>query len=152
MRLALRRDPLAAAIAALALLGVCVSAYLVYVHYAGLKPVCSFGGGCERVQSSPYSRLAGIPVACLGLAAYAGILASAALASHRAVLAAAATALTGVGFSAYLTYRELFSIHAVCTWCVTSAALMTLLAVATTWRLLRAPRPSPTEAVPSESF
>ncbi len=38
----------------------------------------------------------------------------------------------------YLTYRELFSIHAICQWCVGSAVLMTLLAVATAVRFLRA--------------
>ena len=49
------------------------------------------------------------------------------------------TALVGFGFSAYLTYRELFSIHAICQWCVASAVLMTLLAIVTVWRLLRPP-------------
>jgi uncharacterized membrane protein len=33
----------------------------------------------------------------------------------------------GFGFSCYLTYRELFSIHAICEWCVSSAAIMTVL-------------------------
>lgn len=52
-----------------ALLGVAVAGYLTYVHYAGLEPFCAGGGhGCERVQSSSYAELAGIPVAVLGLA------------------------------------------------------------------------------------
>jgi uncharacterized membrane protein len=43
------------------------------------------------------------------------------------------TALVGFGFSAYLTYLELFVIDAVCQWCVASAVLMALsLAVAAT--------------------
>ena len=33
----------------------------------------------------------------------------------------------GFGFSAYLTYLELFVIDAICQWCVASAVLMTLL-------------------------
>ena len=33
----------------------------------------------------------------------------------------------GFGFSAYLTYRELFSIHEVCEGCVSSAVIMTIL-------------------------
>ena len=45
----------------------------------------------------------------------------------------------GVGFSAYLTYRELFTIDAICPWCVASAVIMTLLAIVMTVRLLRAP-------------
>ena len=46
-------------------------------------------------------------------------------------------ALSGFGFSAYLTYRELFTIDAICQWCVASAVVMTALAVLTTWRLVR---------------
>ena len=46
-------------------------------------------------------------------------------------------ALIGFGLSAYLTYLELFTIHAVCQWCVASAALMTCLAVLSIVRLLR---------------
>ena len=43
------------------------------------------------------------------------------------------TALVGFGFSAYLTYLELFVIDAICQWCVASAVLMALsLAVAAT--------------------
>jgi hypothetical protein len=47
-------------------------------------------------------------------------------------------ALGGFAFSAYLTYRELFSIHAVCEWCASSAVVMTLLAALSTWRFLTA--------------
>jgi uncharacterized membrane protein len=36
-------------------------------------------------------------------------------------------ALVGFGFSAYLTYLELFVVKAICQWCVASAVLMTLL-------------------------
>lgn len=45
----------------------------------------------------------------------------------------------GFGFSAYLTYRELFTLDALCQWCVASAVLMTGLAVLAALRLLRAP-------------
>lgn len=63
-------------IAGLALGGMAVAGYLTYVHYAGLEPFCAGGGGgCERVQSSSYAELAGVPVALLGLIGYALILA-----------------------------------------------------------------------------
>ena len=124
---------------AIVVLGVGVAAYLTYVHYAGLQPFCAGGsGGCERVQSSSYARLAGIPVAVLGLAVYLAIAVALSAAGERAQLAAAALAVTGFGFSAYLTYLELFVIHAICQWCVASAALLTMLAVLTVWRLLLA--------------
>jgi uncharacterized membrane protein len=46
-------------------------------------------------------------------------------------------ALVGFLFSMYLTYRELFTIKAICQWCVGSAVLMTLLAIITAIRVLR---------------
>jgi uncharacterized membrane protein len=122
---------------AIVVLGVAVAAYLTYIHYAGLQPFCAGGsGGCERVQSSSYARLAGIPVALLGLAGYLAMAVALSAAGERAQLAAAALAVTGFGFSAYLTYLELFVIHAICQWCVASAVLLTMLAVLTVWRLL----------------
>jgi uncharacterized membrane protein len=91
------------------------------------------------VQTSEWSQLAGIPVALLGLLAYAAILAALFVRREEALIAAALTALVGCGFSAYLTYRELFTIDAICPWCVASAIIITLLAVVTTARLVRAP-------------
>lgn len=122
---------------AIAALGVAVAGYLTYVHYAGLKPFCAGGGGgCERVQSSSYASLSAIPVAVLGLAGYVAITIALLVAGERARLAAAALAVSGFGFSAYLTYLELFVVRAICQWCVASAVLLTVLAVLTGWRLL----------------
>ena len=127
------------AIAAIALVGVGIATYLVYVHYADIKPFCvAGGGGCEKVQTSDYAKLAGIPVAVLGLAGYLAILASLFVRGDLGRLAGAAIALSGFGFSMYLTYREIFTIEAICQWCVASAVLMTLLAILTTVRLLKA--------------
>jgi uncharacterized membrane protein len=127
------------AIAAIALLGVAIATYLVYIHYAGIKPICAAGGGgCEKVQTSDYAKLAGIPVAVLGLAGYIAILASLYVRGDLGRLAGAAIALSGFGFSVYLTYREIFTIKAICQWCVGSAVLMTLLAILTTIRLVKA--------------
>jgi uncharacterized membrane protein len=130
---------LAIAIAAIALVGVGIATYLVYVHYAGIKPFCTSGsGGCEKVQTSDFAKLAGIPVADLGLAGYLAILGSLLVPGDAGRLAGAAIALSGFGFSLYLTYREIFTIKAICQWCVGSAVLMTLLATLTTIRLLKA--------------
>lgn len=129
---------LEAAALVVALLGVAVAGYLTYVHYAGLEPVCAGGGhGCERVQASSYAELAGIPVAVLGFGGYVAIAAALLYPGERGRLAAAGLAITGFGFSAYLTYLELFVIDAICQWCVASAVLLTLLMVLTVWRLLR---------------
>jgi uncharacterized membrane protein len=123
----------------LALIGLGIASYLTYVHYEGIHPVCGLGGNCEKVQTSEWSKLAGIPVAVLGLIGYAVILVSLFIPGEEALIAGALTALVGFGFSAYLTYRELFTIDAICPWCVASAVVMTLLAVVTTTRLLLSP-------------
>ena len=132
-----RRLRLAAIV--LALVGLGIASYLTYVHYEDIHPVCGLGGDCVKVQTSEWSKLAGIPVAVLGLVAYATILVSLFVPGEQALIAGALTALVGFGFSAYLTYRELFTIDAICPWCVASAIVMTLLAVVTTARLVRSP-------------
>jgi uncharacterized membrane protein len=125
------------ATAVLALVGAGIAGYLTYVHYAGINPICVSGsGGCEKVQSSRWSELAGIPVAVLGLAGYVAILLSLALPEDLGQLAAALLSLVGAGFSLYLTYTELFEIHAICQWCVASAVLMVALAIVSVARLL----------------
>ena len=123
----------------LALVGLGIASYLTYVHYEDIHPVCGLGGDCVKVQTSEWSKLAGIPVAVLGLVAYATILVSLFVPGEEALIAGALTALVGFGFSAYLTYRELFTIDAICPWCVASAIVMTLLAVVTTARLVLSP-------------
>jgi uncharacterized membrane protein len=132
-----RRLRLAAIV--LAVLGLGVAGYLTYVHYEGVRPVCGLGGNCEKVQTSEWSKLGGVPVALLGLLGYVAILGSLFVDREEALIAGALTALVGFGFSAYLTYRELFTIDAICPWCVASAVIMTLLAIVTVARLLRAP-------------
>ena len=56
--------------------GLGVASYLTYIHYAGINPVCTAGGSCLKVQTSVYSKLAGVPVALMGLIGYVVILAS----------------------------------------------------------------------------
>ena len=125
------------AIGVLALIGIGVAGYLTYVHYEGLKVLCLSSGGCETVQASSYAKLDGVPVALLGLLGYIGIIGSLLIRGEMGRITGFAIALIGFGFSMYLTYRELFTIKAICQWCVSSAVLMTLLAVLTAWRVLR---------------
>lgn len=121
----------------LALLGLAVAGYLTYVHYAELEPFCAGGGGgCDRVQNSSYAELVGAPVALLGLLGYGLILVSLWVPGDAGRLTGALLALVGFGFSAYLTWIELFEIDAVCQWCVVSVLLMTGLALTTAWRVL----------------
>lgn len=116
----------------LSVAGMGVAAVLTSFHYspATTAALCTTAGGCETVNSSPYSTIAGIPIAIFGLLGYLAI-GLAAFASTRegrlgeqAPLAVFGMALVGVLYSLYLTYLELFVIRAVCPWCVASAVVM----------------------------
>jgi uncharacterized membrane protein len=122
----------------LTLVGLGVASYLTYIHYAGIDPVCTAGGSCLKVQSSVYSKFVGIPVALMGLIGYVAIMASLlAPENETSRFATVAITVVGFGFSAYLTYRELFSIHAICEWCASSAVILTVLMCLAIWRFLR---------------
>lgn len=123
------------AIAALALLGLAISAYLTWVHYAGIEPVCTGISDCERVQTSSYAELVGVPVALLGVLGYAALL----LSLRGPVELTALLAYLAVAFSAYLTWAELFRIDAICQWCVASALASLAIAVLATLNALRTP-------------
>ena len=114
----------------IAILGLALTAYLVYVHYSGTKPACTAGSTCLKVQTSIYSRIAGVPVALIGLIGYIGIFASLLVRDRDEVrLATLAMTVLGVCFSGYLTYRELFTLKMVCEECAASAVMMGLLFV-----------------------
>lgn len=126
--------------AALALAGLAISTYLTILHYDDSIPVCvGGGGGCEKVQESDYAVLSGAPVALIGAIGYGLILGSLAVPGDPGRFAGALLGLVGFGFSAYLTYLELFVIDAICQWCVASALVMTALAAVAIARFLRAP-------------
>jgi uncharacterized membrane protein len=124
------------ACAIVAVAGIAVTAYLVWERYHGNNPVCAIGGGCLTVQRSEWSTVAGVPVAILGLTAYVGMLGCALVPWSWAALASLFLSLLGVMLSGYLTYLELFTIHAICEYCVTSAAIVTVLFVLSIVRVL----------------
>ncbi len=121
----------------LGLAGVGIAGYLTYVHYAGLQPICGISHGCETVQTSSYASLLGVPVAVLGLITYVLILVGLRMRGERALVGGYALTLIAFAFSVYLTYREVFTIHAICSWCVSSAIVFTLLAIVGAVRVLR---------------
>jgi uncharacterized membrane protein len=127
---------------ALAIIGFGVATYLTVVHYVGFQLLACSGahGGhssCQTVQSSQWSEVAGIPVALLGLIGYIGILGCLLLPDREeSRVATLGLTLIGFAFSGYLTYRELFSIHAICEWCVSSAVILTILFLCSVARYL----------------
>ena len=123
-------------IALLALCGVFLSTYLA-LYKAGVIGTLACGTGeCETVQLSRWATFLGLPVAAWGVGFYLAVLAVALVGVQEVFaesrgFALALVVLTGWGvlFSAWLTYLELFVIHAICRWCVGSAVLTLMLFV-----------------------
>jgi uncharacterized membrane protein len=123
------------AIALLALVGLFVALYL-WLHALGFGGAirCGTSGGCETVQTSQWAVFLGMPVAFYGVVGYLAVLVVALAALRPAALPQrgwntllAALASVGFLFTLYLTYLELFVIHAICRWCVGSAVIITLI-------------------------
>jgi uncharacterized membrane protein len=116
--------------AVFALLGTLIALYLL-LHSLGVSSLTCPIAGCDKVQASEYSRFLGVPVAAYGLIGFSALLVIAIAGLWRSSLFGVPirTALrvgSGLGLLAYLplTYLELFVIHAVCFWCVTSSVMM----------------------------
>lgn len=129
-----------------ALVGVFVALYLALYKAGVIGTLVCGTGGCETVQTSRWSNFLGISVAAWGVMYYVVVLALS-LASIQErwedsrALSLALLLLTGWGvvFSGWLTYLELFVIHAICRWCVVSAviALVLFVLVLLDWRAMR---------------
>jgi uncharacterized membrane protein len=126
-------------------IGLGVATYLTIVHYAGITVLCTTKhNSCEQVQTSVYSTVFGIPVATLGLVGYFLILVTLlAPPSELSRVATLGVTLFGILFSGYLTYREVFTLKAICEWCVSSAILMALLFILSVARYWRGGDPLP---------
>jgi uncharacterized membrane protein len=132
----------------LALAGMGVSAYLMWGYTVpGASLACGGSHGCEAVKNSDYASLMGLPLPLIGLATYLTILVLLVLqrrfGSSKSdwlsyiILAVFGISLTGVLYSAYLTYVELYVIYAICRWCVLSAAIMAVIFLLSTLNLHR---------------
>jgi uncharacterized membrane protein len=110
---------------AVTLAGLGVSGYLALARMFGESAVCGPSKGCETVAASDYSTVLGVPVAAWGVLFSLAVLACAVAwwrsADRRALLVAYGLLLPGTLAVAYLTYLELFVIHAICLWCVAYA-------------------------------
>ena len=123
------------AIAVAATVGAGIAAYLTYVHYEHIAPICT-SGGCEKVQRSKYAELAGIPVALLGLFAYGAIIVTTLRRGVTWAFAGALVAIVGIAFSGYLLWAQLGPIGAICQWCVANDVVITVVALLSIARML----------------
>ena len=117
--------------ALLSLAGLFISAYLYLYKIGKIGTLACGTGGCETVQLSQWSRFGGLEVSLIGLLGYALLLGLTLVAlqhppSSRSWPMTVLLILSGlaVAFTGYLTYLELFVIHAICRWCVASAAII----------------------------
>ncbi len=128
----------------LALAGVGLSGYLLANHYGigtGICPTDSFLD-CDKVNTSPYSAILGVPVALIGLLGFVAMFVVGYLGrfypdtwvGERYGLLLVLLALVGAGFATYLTYIELFVIYAICPFCVAAFGVnLAILGLAAVW-------------------
>ncbi|HEX9596584.1 MAG TPA: vitamin K epoxide reductase family protein [Anaerolineales bacterium] len=120
---------------ALASIGLLDALYLTWIKLSGEEALCAGVGDCSTVNASRYSEIAGIPIAVFGGAAYLVMLLILVykdrvefLRDNGAMLLVGIS-LAGVLYSAYLTYIELYVIHAICPYCVLSAIVLVLMLI-----------------------
>ena len=116
-------------IAVLAVAGVIVSSVSLQNHYSTAESsFCNINQtlNCDIVNRSIYSRVAGIPVALIGVLGYLALLALATAyrSNPQTPKLLAITSLLGLVFALYLTYIEGFVLAAWCILCLTSLFLI----------------------------
>lgn len=121
-------------LALLSLAGLFIAIYLYLYKIGKIGALACGTGGCETVQLSPQSRFLGVEVSLIGVVGYAVMLVLALLGLQPRFAGrswpASLLLLCATGallFTAYLTAMELFVIHAICRWCVSSAVIVVLI-------------------------
>lgn len=117
----------AAAIMALALIGLTDTGYLTAHKIFGTPLQCGVSGSCETVANSPYSLVFGVPLSLIGMIFYLtmffGALIYREFGLTKVLKGVAALSIASVLTSAYLVSVQLFIIHAICIYCMISAGL-----------------------------
>ena len=130
---------------ALTIIGLLVSIYMTIYKITNNETMCIGSSGCSEVNASRYSEVNGIPVAVLGVAGYAAILALLFLEQRPGLFQQNGSmmffgiSLLGFLFTLYLIYVEVALIKAYCPFCLTSQAVMTIIFIISVIRLIRQP-------------
>jgi uncharacterized membrane protein len=129
----------------LTIIGLLVSIYMTIYKITSNDSMCIGSGDCKTVNASRYAEVYGIPVAVLGVAGYAAILAVLLLGHRPGFLQQNGTllffglSLTGFLFTLYLVFVEVALIKAYCPFCITSQTAMTLIFIISVIQLVRQP-------------
>jgi protein-disulfide isomerase len=130
-RVDLKRQLFSLAFLAAAFAGLFAAGVLSAAHLLDLPVPCGGSRGCAAVAAHPASKILGVPIALVGVAAYAAVIV---LLTHAAASRWARwglLALTGLGTAAsgvLLAYAH-YVIGAACPWCMASGAAMAVLLV-----------------------
>lgn len=115
-----------------AAIGEFISLYLWYTSISGSEIICTTA--CDEVTKGEYGYMLGIPVSAYGVAFYFALIVTILNADkvkhffinrQLALLIAA-----GVGYTLYLKSLEIFVIGEICLWCLGSAIMMAIIAIA----------------------
>ncbi|MBM7652791.1 vitamin K epoxide reductase family protein [Neobacillus cucumis] len=112
-------------------IGWAVSFYIYFAHQLG-KFVCPVGD-CQTVNRSQYAQIGPVPVSVLGIVFYLMVLClllKVTFISEKIGQQILGILLAiGIIFSSYLTYAEIFWIHAICFWCMVSFVCVIVLTI-----------------------
>lgn len=114
--------------ALLAFLGFLDATYLTILHYKQTIPPCTIGN-CERVLTSQYATVLGIPTALFGSLFYLSIIVLSLLiiTNYKKIFVNLfyLLAASGFGVSLFLLYIQAFVLKSFCQYCLISAATST---------------------------
>ncbi|MBK8821168.1 MAG: vitamin K epoxide reductase family protein [Anaerolineales bacterium] len=130
---------------ALVIVGLLVSIYMTIYKVTSNNSMCLGSGDCSTVNASRYSEVNGIPVAVIGVLGYLAILVVHYFENRNRFFKENSTlmifgmALTGFLFTVWLIYVEIALLNALCPFCLTSQAAMTLIFIIAVIRLIKQP-------------
>jgi uncharacterized membrane protein len=133
----------------LTVIGLLVSIYMTIYKITSNDSMCIGSGDCKTVNASRYAEInvAGltIPVAVLGVAGYAAIMAvllfeqKSDFLQQNGTLVFFGLSLMGFLFTLYLIYVEIALIRAYCPFCIASQSAMILIFILSVIRVVRQP-------------
>jgi uncharacterized membrane protein len=115
----------------IAIIGFADASYLSVEHFQNVIPPCSLTGGCEKVLTSSFSTLLGIPVSLLGAIYYLliaiGLFSFLESKNHEVLRVTLLLTILGLLASLWFVFLQVFILHSYCVYCMGSVATSTLL-------------------------
>jgi len=124
-----------------AVVGLVLSSLSLVNHYKkSPTEYCDLGENfnCDIVNRSPWSELAHVPVAAIGMAGYVFLFVMSWVAARRpqAAVVMLIAALGGLAFALYLTYIEAYKLEAWCILCLGSLVSISLITILSAARVV----------------